>query len=105
MQEIPSLHLYSVPVISIKERVNSHKNNSNPDVILQPSSKGMAERELKERDRENPACDGRLTEAGRLMKPAAPLHSAWQGAVHAHHIWTNIRPCPLQFNLHPVSPV
>ena len=48
MQEIPSLHLYSVPVVvSIKESVNNHNNNSNPSVVIQQSSKGMAERELK----------------------------------------------------------
>lgn len=48
MQEMPSLHLYSVPVVvSIKERVNNHNNNSNPGVVIQQSSKGMAERELK----------------------------------------------------------
>lgn len=30
MQEMPSLHLYSVPVVvRIKERVNNHNNNSN----------------------------------------------------------------------------
>lgn len=49
MQEMPSLHLYSVPVvIRIKERVNNHNNNDrNPGVVIQQSSKGMAERELK----------------------------------------------------------
>lgn len=48
MQEIPSLHLYRVPVVvSIKESVN-HNNNSNPSVVILQSSKGMAEeRELK----------------------------------------------------------
>lgn len=48
MQEIPSLHLYSVPVVfSIKERVNNHDIKSNPHVVMQKSSKRMAERELK----------------------------------------------------------
>lgn len=47
MQEIPSLHLYSVPVVvSIKERVHNHNNNSNPGVVIQHSSKEIAEREL-----------------------------------------------------------
>lgn len=48
MQQVPSLHLYSVPVdVGIKERVKRHNNNGNPGVVTQHSSKGMTQRELE----------------------------------------------------------